>query len=71
MKLIFVGHIGSVRCQCQREAWSNSRNTAQTRPSTDMCVAVAIGETTESQGHVYTTIAGKNSLLLDHVMYIL
>nr|AIN44120.1 ATP-binding cassette sub-family G member 22-like protein [Laodelphax striatellus] len=56
------GHIGGVRCQCQRELWNNSRHsTSQNHPSSEMCVpvAVAIGETTESQGHVYTTIAVK------------
>ncbi|XP_075234120.1 ABC transporter G family member E23 isoform X2 [Lycorma delicatula] len=54
------GHIGGVRCQCQRELWSNGRHSgSQNLPPSDLCVAVAIGETTESQGHVYTTIAVK------------
>ncbi|KAG8297731.1 hypothetical protein J6590_030242 [Homalodisca vitripennis] len=50
------GHLVSGQCHCQREMWTNAQNSIA-RPSTDVCVA--IGETTESQGHVYTTVAVK------------
>lgn len=52
-----IGHIGGEQCHCQREMWTNAQNSIA-RASTDVCVA--IGETTESQGHVYTTVAGKS-----------
>uniref|UniRef100_A0A1B6D6J3 ABC transporter domain-containing protein n=1 Tax=Clastoptera arizonana TaxID=38151 RepID=A0A1B6D6J3_9HEMI len=59
-------HLGAVHCHCQRDLWCPS---ATQRPSTNTCVSVAIGETTENQGHVYTTIVkedeGKN-LWLDN-----
>jgi len=52
------GHIVSGQCHCQREIWTNAQNSTHiARPSTDVCVA--IGETTESQGHVYTTVPVK------------
>lgn len=50
------GQVGS-GCGCQQEMWSRNGNTQTGQDP--VCVTVALGETTESHGNVYTTIAVK------------
>ncbi|BES91925.1 ABC transporter G family member [Nesidiocoris tenuis] len=45
---------GPVRCSCAREMWTKNANNQDS-----VCVTVALDETTEAHGHVYTTIAVK------------
>ncbi|XP_073992404.1 ABC transporter G family member E23 isoform X2 [Rhodnius prolixus] len=53
------GQVGGGRCHCaqQQEQWTRNGNTQNNQDS--VCVSVNLEETTESQGHVYTTIAVK------------
>lgn len=56
-----IGQVGGGRCHCaqQQEQWTRNGNTQNNQDS--VCVSVNLEETTESQGHVYTTIAGESS----------
>lgn len=49
---------GPVRCHCTQEMWSKNANNQNNHNQDSVCVTVALGDSTEAHGHVYTTIAG-------------
>lgn len=56
-----LSRTGGMRCDCnnQNNFFPNINGKTDSRPNSDtVCVAVAFSDTAQSQGHIYSSVAG-------------